>query len=128
MRSLILAATLTAAGFVAPAQAQNIAPQNSLGTPVPHISLASQIYSARSTEVVPALPSEIRVRAALRDRDGQYIGWVDKIREEGVVVRYGSGRRALLPFEAFGIEPMGLRLSITRAQFRDRAMARPYSD
>ena len=129
MRYLMLAATLTTGtiGFVAPAQAQNIAPPQLLTSPAPAIPYASRNYSYSPNAFRLAAPAAIRRRATLRDRQGRYIGWVESVREDGVVVRYGS-RRAKLPFEDFGVGEQGLHLSITEDEFHAQAAQRPYRD
>ncbi|MDF7775158.1 hypothetical protein P1X14_07860 [Sphingomonas sp. AOB5] len=123
MRHPILAIALAmgSLGFAGTAQAQRtIAPPSFGGSIQPSPAFTSAGFRMETSTPRQAAPSDIRKRATLFDREGRYIGWVESVRSDIVVVRFFGGR-AEVPIASLGVDRYGLRVSLTRRDFLDRA-------
>jgi hypothetical protein len=65
----------------------------------------------------PATAADLIAGAAVRDKDGLQIAIIERLDDDGAVVRAGD-RLAKLPVDAFGKDDGGLLISITGAEFQ----------
>lgn len=79
---------------------------------------AKEQPSGLKGKAVAAKAEDLKVGAALRDKDGVPIGAISSVDAQGVIVDTGT-TKIRVPTEAFGKDGVGLLLGISKAQFAE---------